>query len=27
VLGGQRPSIRVESEHTIPYCTYREDRP
>jgi hypothetical protein len=27
VLGGQRPSIRVESEHTIPYGTYREDRP
>jgi hypothetical protein len=27
VLGGQRPSIRVESEHAIPYGTYREDRP
>jgi hypothetical protein len=26
-LGGQRPSIQVESEHTIPYGTYREDRP
>lgn len=27
VLGGQRPSIRVEAEHTVPYGTYREDRP
>lgn len=27
VLGGERPSIRVEAEHTIPYGTFREDRP
>lgn len=27
VLGGQRPSIRVEAEHTVPYGTFREDRP
>lgn len=27
VLGGQRPSIRVEAEHTFPYGTFREDRP
>lgn len=26
-LGGQRPSVRVEAEHTVPYGTYREDRP
>jgi len=26
-LGGQRPSIRVEAEHTVPYGTFREDRP
>ena len=26
VLGGQRPSIRVEAEHTVPYGTFREDR-
>jgi hypothetical protein len=25
-LGGQRPSISVEAEHTVPYGTYREDR-
>lgn len=25
-LGGQRPSVRVEAEHSIPYGTYREDR-
>lgn len=27
VLGGQRPSIRVEAEHAVPYGTFREDRP
>ena len=27
VLGGQRPSIRVEAQHTVPYGTFREDRP
>jgi hypothetical protein len=27
VLGGQRPSIRVEAEHRVPYGTFREDRP
>lgn len=27
VLGGQRPSIRVQAEHTVPYGTFREDRP
>jgi Flp pilus assembly protein TadG len=27
ILGGQRPSIRVEAEHTVPYGTFREDRP
>lgn len=26
-LGGQRPSVRVEAEHTVPYGTYREDLP
>lgn len=26
-LGGQRPSVRVEAEHTVPYGSYREDRP
>ena len=26
VLGGQRPSIRVEAQHTLPYGTFREDR-
>lgn len=26
-LGEQRPSIPVSSEHTVPYGTYREDRP
>lgn len=26
-LGGHRPSVRVEAEHTVPYGTYREDRP
>lgn len=25
-LGGQRPSVRVEAQHSIPYGTYREDR-
>lgn len=27
VLGGQRPSVRVEAVHRVPYGTYREDRP
>jgi Flp pilus assembly protein TadG len=27
VLAGQRPSLRVEAEHAVPYGTYREDRP
>ena len=27
VLGGQRPSIRVEAQHTVPYGSFREDRP
>lgn len=27
VLGGQRPSIRVEAEHRVPYGMFREDRP
>ncbi len=27
ILGGQRPSIRVQAEHTLPYGTFREDRP
>lgn len=26
-LGGQRPSVRVEAEHTVPYGTFREDLP
>jgi Flp pilus assembly protein TadG len=26
ILGGQRPSIRVEAEHRVPYGTFREDR-
>jgi hypothetical protein len=26
VLGGQRPSVRVAAQHTVPYGTYREDR-
>ena len=26
-LGGNTPSIRVEAEHTVPYGTFREDRP
>ncbi len=26
-LGGQRPSVRVQAEHTVPYGTYREDLP
>ncbi|HSE55519.1 MAG TPA: hypothetical protein VLB03_07280 [Nocardioidaceae bacterium] len=26
-LGGQRPSVRVEAEHSVPYGTFREDRP
>jgi hypothetical protein len=25
-LGGQRPSIRVEAQHRVPYGTFREDR-
>jgi hypothetical protein len=25
-LGGQRPSVRVEAEHRVPYGEYREDR-
>jgi hypothetical protein len=27
VFGGQRPSIRVEALHSVPYGTFREDRP
>ena len=27
VLGEQRPSIRVEARHSVPYGRYREDRP
>jgi hypothetical protein len=27
VLGGDRPSIRVEAEQSVPYGTFREDRP
>lgn len=27
LLGGNRPSVRVEAEHSVPYGTYREDRP
>ncbi|MGZ4493630.1 MAG: hypothetical protein ACXVWU_02920, partial [Nocardioides sp.] len=26
-LGGNTPSIRVESQHAVPYGTFREDRP
>lgn len=26
-LGGNRPSIRVEAKHSVPYGTFREDRP
>lgn len=26
-LGAERPSVRVEAEHTVPYGTYREDLP
>lgn len=26
-LGGQRPSIRVQAAHSVPYGTFREDRP
>lgn len=26
-LGGQRPTVKVEAQHTVPYGTYREDRP
>jgi Flp pilus assembly protein TadG len=26
-LGAQRPSVRVEAQHTVPYGTYREDLP
>ncbi len=26
-LGGQAPSIRVEAVHSVPYGTFREDRP
>jgi Flp pilus assembly protein TadG len=26
-LGGDRPSVRVEAEHAVPYGTFREDRP
>jgi Flp pilus assembly protein TadG len=26
-LGGNTPSIRVESEHSVPYGSFREDRP
>jgi Flp pilus assembly protein TadG len=26
VLGGGRPSIRVEAQHSVPYGTFREDR-
>ena len=27
VLGGDKPSIRVEAEQSVPYGTFREDRP
>lgn len=27
VLGGDRPSIRVEAEQSVPYGSFREDRP
>lgn len=26
LLGGNRPSIRVEAKHSVPYGTFREDR-
>lgn len=26
-LGGNTPSIRVEADHTVPYGSFREDRP
>lgn len=26
-LGGNTPTIRVESEHSVPYGSFREDRP
>ena len=26
-LGSQRPSVQVEAQHTVPYGSYREDRP
>lgn len=26
-LGEQRPSVRVEAQHSVPYGTYRQDRP
>jgi hypothetical protein len=26
-LGGDTPSIRVDAEHSVPYGTFREDRP
>jgi len=26
-LGGDRPTVRVEAEHAVPYGTFREDRP
>lgn len=26
-LGSERPTVRVEAEHTVPYGTYREDLP
>ena len=26
-LGGNTPSIRVDAEHTVPYGSFREDRP
>jgi Flp pilus assembly protein TadG len=27
ILGGNRPSVRVEAQHSVPYGSYREDRP
>ena len=26
-LGGNTPSVRVDAQHTVPYGTFREDRP
>jgi hypothetical protein len=26
-LGGNTPSIRVAADHTVPYGSFREDRP